>query len=84
MLINKEWIDKICPKHGRTSCNDKEIYNGFGGWNGKYDVDTGAKIIKYPRCNRCYLLDNIGMDTEDLEFEIYTETTLSYKIKSER
>ena len=60
MLINKEWVDKVCPEHGRTSCSDEEIYNGFSGWNGKYDVDTGAKIIKYPRCDSVICLTILG------------------------
>ncbi len=25
----KEFIDLICPEHGRTSCSDENIFNGF-------------------------------------------------------
>lgn len=70
MTITKEWVDAVFPEHGRTSCSDINLANKFGGWSGKYNPDTGQKEIRYPRCNRCYFLDNIGMKMEDLEFKI--------------
>ena len=70
MILTKEIIDVLTPEHGRTSCDDDNISNSFGGWTGKYNEDTGQKVIRYPRCNRCYLLDNIGSDIDSLEFKI--------------
>lgn len=79
MLITKEYINKIVPNHGRTSCSDNDISNGYGGWTGKYNRETGKKEIRHPRCNRCYLLNNIGIDTKDMEFKIITDVCLLYK-----
>jgi hypothetical protein len=79
MIITKEWVDIVTPNHGRTSCDDNNLANSFGGWNGKYNRNTGKKEIDYPRCNRCYLLDHIGENTEDLEFEITPTISLSFK-----
>jgi hypothetical protein len=81
MIITQEWINIITPKHGRTSCCDEDLSNRFGGWNGYYDRHTGKKEIKSPRCVRCYLMDNIGIDTESLEFEISTEVFLTWRDK---
>ena len=48
----KEFIDLICPEHGRTSCSDDNISNGF------YLSDDGETIstMYYQRCMRCALL----------------------------
>lgn len=72
MKLTQEVIDIIAPNHGRTSCSDERIINGYGGWSGKYDRDTGHKEIRVPRCTRCYLLNNLGEDVESLEFRIET------------
>lgn len=77
--ITKEWIDTHCPNHCRTSCSDDNLNNSYGGWNGLYNRNTGERDINYPRCNRCYLLDNIGMNPNDLEFKITTEIYLEWK-----
>lgn len=79
MLITKEYVDELVPKHTRTSCSDSNISNAYGGWNGRYCEKTGRKKIIHPRCNRCYLLDNIGIDTDDLEFKIVRDVFLEYK-----
>jgi hypothetical protein len=79
MIVTKEWVDKISPEHGRTSCDDKELNNAYGGWDRTYDTNTGRKNIRVPRCARCYLLDSIGCDTKDLEFEPVVEVWLRYK-----
>lgn len=79
MIITREWADQFCPKHDRTSCSDNNISNANGGWTGYYDRKTGKKEIRHPRCVRCYLLDNIGMNIDDLEFNININVQLSYK-----
>lgn len=80
MYINQEFVNKVAPTHGRMSCSDSNHSNAYGGWNGKFDPDTGEKVIRYPRCTRCYLLDHLGCDTNDLEFEIvYVQPELRYK-----
>jgi hypothetical protein len=79
MLITEEYVDKIAPSHGRTSCNDINRNNAYGGWDNTYNSKTGAKNILIPRCTRCYLLDSIGCDTMDLEFEPVVEVWLRYK-----
>jgi hypothetical protein len=78
MIITKSWVDLVCPKHERTSCDDQYLANHYGGWNGRYDSYTGKKEIQFPRCARCYLLDNIGTDTESLEFTPEVKVTLLY------
>jgi len=70
MILTKEVVNILAPRHGKTSCSDNNMVNGFGGWTGKYDQDTGKKVISSPYCNRCYLLDHLGSDTDNLEFEI--------------
>lgn len=72
MNLTREIVDVVAGEHGRTSCSDKDLANSFGGWSGKYSPETGAKVIMYPRCNRCYLLANLGCDTNDLEFKMET------------
>ena len=49
----KDFIDFICPEHGRTSCSDDNISNGF------YLEDAEETISqKYNhRCLRCALLE---------------------------
>lgn len=77
MRITEEFINMIAPIHGRTSCSDENLINGYGGWTGKYDPNTGKKVVEYPRCIRCYLQTYIGYNTDDLKFSI--EPTLWYK-----
>lgn len=79
MVITREWVDIVCPEHGRTSCNDQNLNNSYGGWDGKFNPDTGRKVIHYPRCHRCYLLDNIGADTDKLEFHVSVDIDLTWK-----
>jgi hypothetical protein len=31
MIITKEWVDQVCPVHGRTSCDDHHLNNRYGG-----------------------------------------------------
>jgi hypothetical protein len=81
MVITREVVDILASRHGRTSCNDNNLANASGGWTGYYERETGKKEITYPRCNRCYLLDNIGMDTNSLAFNI--EILLSFKFKDD-
>ena len=49
----KEFIDFICPEHGRTSCSDDNISNGF--YLEEYEETINEKY--YPRCARCALLE---------------------------
>lgn len=70
MQITEEFINAIAPVHGRTSCNDENICNGYGGWTGKYDPNTGKKVIEYPRCIRCYLITHLGYQMDELKFRV--------------
>jgi hypothetical protein len=79
MIITREWVDQVCPNHSRTSCNDENLNNAYGGWTGYYDRKTGKKEIIHPRCNRCYLLDNLGGDSRFLQFEPIVEVRLMYR-----
>lgn len=78
MKLTREIIDSIVPEHGRTSCDDSNLANFFGGWTGKYNPDTGKKVIVFPRCVRCYLLDHIGKDMDKLEFRV--DVSLEWKV----
>jgi hypothetical protein len=84
MIINREWIDTVCPEHSRTSCDDDNLNNSCGGWTGYYDRKTGKKEINYPRCSRCYLLNNVGMEIDDLEFIPEVVVYLYYNNKGDR
>ena len=75
MLLTSALVDTVVPEHGRTSCSDDNLANAYGGWNGKYNPNTGEKIIHFPRCNRCYLLANLGKDLADLPFQLELSLT---------
>ena len=81
MTLTKEFVDQITPEHGRTSCSDSDLSNSYGGWDGTYDPKTGDKKIRWPRCTRCYLLSNIGEDTENLDFKIIATLEVSDKLR---
>lgn len=52
-LSTIEFINIICPEHGRTSCSDENISNGF-----YLDDDEETVSMKYyHRCTRCALLE---------------------------
>jgi hypothetical protein len=54
-------IDMICPTHGRTSCNDENLNNGF--WTSSSDTWHG-------RCRRCMLLELVrGSDGVPANFD---------------
>ena len=82
--ITQKMVDSFTPVHDRTSCSDTDTsYNGYGGWDGKYDPNTGAKKIKYPRCMRCYLLNHLNESVSDLEFRILVNVDLVWKGEKE-
>jgi hypothetical protein len=45
-MTTTEFINKICPEHDRTTCDDDNLSNGFG----SRDEDGF-------RCTRCALLE---------------------------
>jgi hypothetical protein len=64
-------IDMIAPDHGRTSCSDENLSNGF------FQIEEtelrGVTIKREwktaPRCNRCFLLKSL----KDEEYGIPTD-----------
>ena len=81
-MITQEIIDILTPKHGRISCSDEDPCNGG------YDIEDRLfqgivieRSWKYrPRCNRCFLLDHIGCDTDYMtDIEIVPEIELVLK-----
>lgn len=78
-VLTKEFINMYYPEHGRTSCDDQNLTNSYGGWSGRFDRDTGHKEIRYPRCIRCYLLSNLGSKLKDLEFTLSYDIQLTYR-----
>jgi hypothetical protein len=82
MIITKEVIDVLTPNHGRTSCSD--AYPGNGGYEIEDRYFQGIVIERNwryrPRCNRCFLLDHIGYDTDYMkDIEIVPEIELVLK-----
>lgn len=67
----KKFIDIICPKHSRTSCSDKNIWNGFI----LNDYDSGIDTIYPHRCRRCALLqiENGTIKITDMNKKIIDE-----------
>jgi len=68
MKITKELVNILTPEHGRTSCSDDDPSNGSCGIK---DREFQGIVIErswdyYPRCNRCFLLDRVGEDTENV------------------
>lgn len=50
----KEFVDRVLPKHFRTSCSDENPCNGF------YDRGGDEPDLRYSfRCKRCAALDVI-------------------------
>jgi hypothetical protein len=47
--LTKEIVDAFRPEHGRTSCSDTNLVNGF--------ASNGDKEL--PRCYRCALLEAV-------------------------
>jgi len=81
MEITLEWINTFVPNHERTSCSDDNPNgNQYGGWDGTFNRESGKKNVRYPRCNRCYLLSHIDEDTKDLDFDVDLSVTLVSKI----
>lgn len=72
MLITEELLEIVCPEHSRTSCSDSNLSN-------YYDSKTGNKDVRWPRYNRCYLMHNLGEDTEDLEFKVSFSVDLEWR-----
>jgi hypothetical protein len=68
MEITKELVNILTPEHGRTSCSDENVCNGYCKIEDK--KYKGVVIERswdcYPRCNRCFLLLHIGEDTENV------------------
>lgn len=52
-MSTKEFIDLISPEHGRSSCSDDNLFNGF--YLEKDDETINEKY--HPRCLRCALLE---------------------------
>lgn len=82
MIITKEVIDVLTPNHGRTSCSDADP--GNGGYEIEDRYFQGIVIERNwryrPRCNRCFLLDHIGYDTDYMkDIEIVPEIELVLK-----
>jgi len=74
--VTRKWVDTFVPEHSRTSCDDDNLNNAYGGFTGKYDENTGEKVVRFPRCVRCYLLDSVGCYFQDLEFKVNVEVYL--------
>lgn len=82
MIITKEVIDVLTPNHGRTSCSDENPCNG--GYKIECHKFQGVVIEKmwkdFPRCNRCFLLDHLGYDTDLMtDIKIVSEISLILK-----
>lgn len=72
MILTEEFINIVTPEHSRTSCSDDNLSNAFAGSS----IDG---IIYFPRCYRCFLMDNIGYDTINLEFKVSFSVDLEWK-----
>jgi len=82
MKITQEWIDKFIPNHERISCSDDNPNgNQYGGWNGSFSSTTGKKIIRFPRCVRCYLISHIDDDTKNMDFDVDVSVILVSNIE---
>lgn len=77
MTITIDFVNAVASEHSRTSCDDNNLTNSYGGWDGKYDPNTGKKLIRFPRCNRCYLLSHVGESVSSLDFKL--DLCLDYK-----
>ena len=72
MIITREFVNCVCPKHGRTSCNDENLINSDMIIE---DVVVLGQVVDrriqhWYRCDRCFMLSLIGCDTKDLTFDI--------------
>lgn len=60
MEVN-EFLNIICPNHGRTSCNDDDLNNGFYSYIGHESW--------HGRCTRCILLQIINGEEIPEDFD---------------
>lgn len=51
----RELIDLIWPEHDRTSCDDKEVQNGFGTMGLRHKETD--ELLANGRCFRCMVLE---------------------------
>lgn len=82
MIITQEIIDILTPKHDRTSCSDSDPCNGgYEIEDRRFQGIVIERNWKYrPRCNRCFLLNHIGYDTNYMkDIEIVPEIELVLK-----
>jgi hypothetical protein len=76
MKLTQETIDLLTPRHGRSSCSDEHPSNGdYVIANLRADWAPGSPIIHRklesgPRCNRCYFLEHLDEETENLELDM--------------
>ena len=72
MIITREFVDCVCPKHGRTSCSDEDLNNSD--LDIEYIVVLGqvidGRIRHLYRCDRCFMLSLVGCDTKELTFDL--------------
>jgi len=61
-MTAKELIDILQPEHGRTSCSDNNLCNGFYSAGGKRG-DLG-----HGRCSRCMLLEILNGEEVPKDF----------------
>lgn len=68
--ITKEFINTICPEHSRTSCSDAIYCNAARTNDG------------YTHCIRCYLLNHMGEDFDELpiKFNLTQEPKMEKKV----
>jgi len=69
MIITQEWIDIVAPNHSRGSCKPDQPWV-----NGAIDSRWGL-----PWCNRCYLIEHIGVELNDLDFHVWVDCTFQKK-----
>lgn len=71
-VVTKEYIDIIAPKHSRTRCSDATPFNGerYEGELVRTHDDEIIETLSPPRCNRCFLLNNMGNDIDNLGYTV--------------
>jgi hypothetical protein len=69
LAANPELLELLAPEHGRTSCTDTDLNNGF-------DSATKSTGRIAPRCLRCALLELAKSD----EWETFEEFDFDFNV----
>ena len=81
--LTREWVDAAAPNHGRTSCSDENLSNGY--YTLKEETVRGVVVKRdfdvHPRCNRCFLLERLREQENGITMDPNVEIEVGVTLK---